>query len=115
MKRTDLAKLKGLRLKPQAGVPGANSPFGKAAPAAPSRREQRELDRASGLVPFAVKLNEALVKALDDPGTKKRLLDLGGVLPEGKERTSAWLGEYVAQEVARWTPILKAGGIVAPE
>jgi len=61
------------------------------------------------------KLNEALVKALDDPGTKKRLLDLGGVLPEGKERTSAWLGEYVAQEVARWTPILKAGGVVAPE
>jgi tripartite-type tricarboxylate transporter receptor subunit TctC len=61
------------------------------------------------------KLNDALVKALDDPGTKKRLLDLGGVLPEGKERTSAWLGEYVAQEVARWTPILKAGGIVAPE
>lgn len=60
------------------------------------------------------KLNEALVKALDDPGTKKRLLDLGGVLPEGKERTSAWLGEYVAQEVARWTPILKAGGVVAP-
>ena len=59
------------------------------------------------------KLNEALVKALDDPGTKKRLLDLGGVLPEGKERTSAWLGEYVAQEVARWTPILKAGGVVA--
>ena len=64
MKRTDLAKLKGLRLKPQAGVPGANSPFGKAAPAAPSRREQRELDRASGLVPFAVKLNEALVAKL---------------------------------------------------
>jgi len=61
------------------------------------------------------KLNEALVKALDDAGTKKRLLDLGGVLPEGKERTSAWLGEYVAQEVARWTPILKAGGVVAPE
>ncbi len=61
------------------------------------------------------KLNDALVKALDDAGTKKRLLDLGGVLPEGKERTSAWLGEFVAQEVARWTPILKAGGIVAPE
>jgi tripartite-type tricarboxylate transporter receptor subunit TctC len=62
---------------------------------------------------IVTKLNEALVKALDDPGTKKRLLDLGGVLPEGKERTSAWLGEYVVQEVARWTPILKAGGIVS--
>jgi len=59
------------------------------------------------------KLNDALVKALDDPATKKRLLDLGGVLPEGNERTSAWLGEFVAKEVARWTPILKAGGIVA--
>jgi tripartite-type tricarboxylate transporter receptor subunit TctC len=56
------------------------------------------------------KLNGALVKALDDAGTKKRLLDLGAVLPQGKERTSAWLGEFVAQEVARWTPILKAGG-----
>jgi tripartite-type tricarboxylate transporter receptor subunit TctC len=62
---------------------------------------------------IVTKLNEALVKALDDPATKKRLLDLGGVLPEGKERTSAWLGDYVVQEVARWTPILKAGGIVS--
>ncbi len=59
------------------------------------------------------KLNDALVKALDDAGTKKRLLDLGGVLPTGEERTSAWLGQYVQQEVARWTPILKAGGITA--
>ena len=64
---------------------------------------------------IVTRLNDALTKALDDPATKKRLLDLGGVLPEGKERTSAWLGEFVAQEVARWTPILKAGGIVAPE
>jgi hypothetical protein len=64
MKRTDLEKLKGLRLRPEAGVPGAASPFGKAAPAAPSRREQRELDRAAGLVPFAVKLNETLVAKL---------------------------------------------------
>jgi hypothetical protein len=64
MKKTDLEKLKGLRLKPQAGVPGAGGAFGKAPPAAPSRREQRELDRAAGLVPFAVKLNEALVAKL---------------------------------------------------
>ena len=64
MKKTDLEKLKGLRLKPQAGVPGAAASFGKGAPAAPSRREQRELDRAAGLVPFAVKLNEDLVAKL---------------------------------------------------
>jgi len=61
---------------------------------------------------IVAKLNDALNKALDDPATKKRLLDLGAVLPEGKERTSAWLGEFVAQEVARWTPIIQKGGAV---
>ena len=64
MKKTDLEKLQGLRLKPQAGVAGAGGQFGKGAPAAPSRREQRDLDRAAGLVPFAVKLNEELVAKL---------------------------------------------------
>ncbi len=64
MKKTDLEKLKGLRLKPQAGAAGAGGQFGKAAPAVPSRKEQRELDRAAGLVPFAVKLNEDLVRQL---------------------------------------------------
>lgn len=54
------------------------------------------------------KLNDALKKALDDPATRKRLLDLGGVLPKDNERTPEYLGEFVKQEVARWTPILKA-------
>ncbi len=63
MKKTDLEKLKGLRLKPQATA-GAGAQFGKAAPAMPSRREQRDLDRAAGLVPFAVKLNGELVATL---------------------------------------------------
>jgi tripartite-type tricarboxylate transporter receptor subunit TctC len=61
---------------------------------------------------IVAKLTAALNKALDDPDTKKRLLDLGGVLPEGQERTSAWLGTFVAQEVARWTPIIQKGGAV---
>ena len=65
MKKTDLEKLKGLRLKPQLGAAGA-AQFGKTAPAEPSRREQRELDRAAGLVPFAVKLNEDLVAKLHE-------------------------------------------------
>lgn len=64
MKKTDLEKLKGLRLKPPAGAARTGGQFGRGAPAAPSRREQRELDRAAGLVPFAVKLNEALVARL---------------------------------------------------
>jgi hypothetical protein len=64
MKKTDLEKLKGLRLKPAAA--GGAAPFGKNPPPAPSRREQRDLDRAAGLVPFAVKLNEELVAKLHE-------------------------------------------------
>jgi tripartite-type tricarboxylate transporter receptor subunit TctC len=63
--------------------------------------------------PIVAQLNGALVKALDDPTTKKRLLDLGAVLPQGNERTPDYLGEFVKKEVARWTPVLKAAGVTA--
>ncbi len=56
------------------------------------------------------KLNAALSAALDDPATRKRLLDLGSVIPDQKGRTPEALGELVNSEVARWTPILKAAG-----
>ena len=62
MKKTDLEKLKGLRLKPQAA--GGAAPPDKSSPATPGRREQRERDRALGLVPFAVKLSGELVARL---------------------------------------------------
>jgi len=58
------------------------------------------------------KLNDALAKALDDATTRKRLLDLGGILPDGPGRTPGALGDLVKKEVARWTPILKATGAV---
>jgi len=58
--------------------------------------------------PIVDKLNAALSKALDDPATRKRLLDLGSELPEGQARSSAALGELVKSEIARWTPIIKA-------
>jgi tripartite-type tricarboxylate transporter receptor subunit TctC len=63
---------------------------------------------------IAAKLADALDKALDDPATRKRLLDLGGVVPDKAGRTPAALNTLVAAEVARWTPILKAAGAVAP-
>lgn len=58
--------------------------------------------------PIVAKLNDALSKALDDANSRKRLLDLGGVLPEGNERTSAWLGTFVAAEVDRWGKTIRA-------
>ena len=61
------------------------------------------------------RLNQALGMALADEATRKRLLDLGGVIPSKQEQTPAYLGDFVKKEVARWTPILKAGGVIAPE
>jgi tripartite-type tricarboxylate transporter receptor subunit TctC len=62
---------------------------------------------------ITAKLNDALSKALDDDNTKKRLLDLGAVLPDQAGRTREWLKTFVAAEVARWTPVLKAAGVTA--
>jgi tripartite-type tricarboxylate transporter receptor subunit TctC len=59
------------------------------------------------------KLSDTLGKALDDDGTRKRLLDLGGVIPEKAERTPQYLAGFVKQEVDRWTPVLKAAGVTA--
>ena len=58
------------------------------------------------------KLNETLVKALDDPATRKRLLELGSVIPDKAGRSPEELAALVKNEVARWTPILKAAGAV---
>ena len=56
----------------------------------------------------ADKLVGALDKALDDEATRKRLLDLGGIIPDKAGRTPAALQKLVESEVARWTPVLKA-------
>jgi tripartite-type tricarboxylate transporter receptor subunit TctC len=59
------------------------------------------------------KLAAALDKALDDAGTRKRLSDLGSVIPDKAGRTPASLQKLVESEVARWTPVLKAAGVTA--
>lgn len=62
---------------------------------------------------IVAKLNAALVKALDDDHTRKRLLDLGGIIPDKAGRTPEYLAKFVKSEVDRWTPILKAVGATA--
>jgi len=54
------------------------------------------------------KLNDALVKALDEESTRQRLLDLGSVIPDRAGRSPDALQKLVVREVARWTPVLKA-------
>ena len=56
-------------------------------------------------------LSEALVMALDDEGTRKRLLDLGSVIPDRPGRSPEALRRLVTSEVARWTPVLKGAGV----
>ena len=57
--------------------------------------------------PIIEKLNAAAAKALDDENVRKRLLDLGSVIPGPAERTPAALGALVKSEIAKWTPVLK--------
>jgi tripartite-type tricarboxylate transporter receptor subunit TctC len=64
---------------------------------------------------IVAKLNETLVKGLDDEATRKRLLELGSVIPDKAGRSPQALGTLVKSEVARWTPILKAAGAAAPQ
>lgn len=64
MKKTDLVKNLEKKIKGKmqsAGVPGR---FAEGAAQLPDRREQRKLDQAAGLVPFAVKLHGDLAKQL---------------------------------------------------
>jgi tripartite-type tricarboxylate transporter receptor subunit TctC len=57
--------------------------------------------------PVIARLNAAAVKALDDEGARKRLLDLGSVIPAAAERTPEALASLVKSEIAKWTPVLK--------
>ena len=63
--------------------------------------------------PIVAKLSDALDKALSDETTRKRLLDLGGVIPDASGRGGPALQKLVEAEVARWTPVLKAAGVTA--
>ena len=65
MKKTGMAKSDAKKLMGKMAAPGAAG-FGNADNAAIDRKEQRERERALGLVPFAVKLNADLVKQLQE-------------------------------------------------
>jgi hypothetical protein len=72
MKRTDLEKNIGLKIKSQINRSGTAGRIGKET-AAVDRREQRKLDQALGLVPFAVKLNGDLVKQIQSLAQERQV------------------------------------------
>ena len=56
------------------------------------------------------KLSDALSKALDDEGVRKRLLDLGSDIPDGPRRGPAALSTLVKSEVDKWGKVIKEAG-----
>ena len=61
--------------------------------------------------PILDKLVDALDKALDDEGTRKRLSVLGGDIPDKAGRGPQPFLALVKSEIARWTPIIKAANV----
>jgi tripartite-type tricarboxylate transporter receptor subunit TctC len=57
--------------------------------------------------PVVDKLVDALNKALDDPQLQKRMIDLGGTVPDKADRGPQALATVLKADIARWNPILK--------
>lgn len=66
MKKSDLDKHLGQKIAGRVKGPPVPGRFGQQAGPAVDRREQRRLDAAAGLVPFACKLPADLVKQLQE-------------------------------------------------
>jgi len=63
--------------------------------------------------PIIAKLNAAVVAALADPQTRKRLTDLAQDIYPREQQTPEALRAFQTAEVEKWYPIIKAAGIKA--
>jgi tripartite-type tricarboxylate transporter receptor subunit TctC len=59
------------------------------------------------------KLNAALVKVMDNPAFRERLAPLGLYVAAPERRTPEYLGKFVASEIEKWAPAIKASGATA--
>ncbi len=57
------------------------------------------------------KLNDAAVKASNDPSVKKKLEELGYTVASGEQSTPEYLGTFVASEIEKWAVPIKASGL----
>ena len=63
--------------------------------------------------PIIAKLNDALRKALADPTTRKRLVDLAQDIFPPDQQTPEALRKFQQAEIDKWWPIIKAADIKA--
>ena len=59
------------------------------------------------------KLNAAVIRALADPGTKKRLADIGQDVWPREQQTPEALAAHHKAEIDKWWPIIRASGLKA--
>jgi tripartite-type tricarboxylate transporter receptor subunit TctC len=59
------------------------------------------------------KLNGALRAALKDPAVAARMQDLGAVIVPEDKQTPEGLRTWLASEIDKWSPIIKAAGVKA--
>lgn len=62
---------------------------------------------------IVAKLYDAVETALNDPAFRKRLVDLGAVVPKPDEANPNASRELVRTEIDKWVPVLKSAGISA--
>ena len=60
---------------------------------------------------IVTKLNAAAVDALNDPGVRHQLENLGLQMPPGDRLTPEALGDWQKAEIAKWWPVIKAANV----
>ena len=88
MSKNDLEKSRGSKINGKMGAGGVPDRFGAGAGNVIDKREQRKLDQAAGLIPFACKLPADLVKQIQAKG----LAHEGGV--------NVFLAEVISKALA---------------
>ena len=63
--------------------------------------------KAGTPAPAIAKLNEAFLKALNEPDIQKRFAEQG---MQAFPSTPAQFGSFIQSEVARWAPLIKSSG-----
>lgn len=61
--------------------------------------------------PIVEKLSAAINAALDTPSVQTRLAEFATTVVAPERRSPAYLGKFLASEIAHWAPIIKASGI----
>ena len=58
------------------------------------------------------RLNDAAVQTIKSPSVRDRLSDLGAQIVSDDRATSAYLGQFVREEIEKWAAPIKASGVI---